>query len=71
MANEIGNNVTGTSNQAKMPENDIEVKVTLEFGISNDGVKRSHEERLDEIKAEMREMGISGILNSITDYEVE
>ncbi len=67
----MADNVTGTANQAKMPENDIEVEVKLEFSISNDGVKRSHEEWLDEIKAEMREMGISGILNSITDYEVK
>lgn len=68
--NKIGDNVTGTLHQTPMQENDIEVKVTLEFTIANDGKKRSHDERLDEIKAEMNQMGISGIINSIEDYEV-
>lgn len=67
----IGDNVTSTRNQASLQENDLEVKVTLEFSIANDGVKRSYVERLDEIISEMREIGISGIINSIEDYEVE
>lgn len=71
MANEIGNNVTGTRNQAKMPENDIEVKVMLEFTMPDDGVRRSHEEWLNAIKIEMGIIGSKGILECITDYEVE
>lgn len=66
----MDDNVTGTRNQASMPENDIKVKVILEFSIPNNGKKGSYVERLDEIIAEMREMSISGVINAIEDYEV-
>ena len=73
MADEIGYNVTSTRNQAKMPEGDIKVTVTLEFTISNESPKRTPTEMRECIAEEIAHLALlpsHKIWNFITDHEV-
>lgn len=71
MANEIGNNVTGTCNQAKMPEGKRHITVTLELDIENDSRRRTPDEWIEVIGCEILGMLTCDIENAITDYEVD
>ena len=64
--------VTGTRNQAKMPEGEyVSIGVDITFSLWWDGKPQTREQWLDNISNVMQAMSQEEIKNVITDYEVE